>query len=255
MLTVSVSIVSFSAGTTVQQFRDTLASSGTSTLITARVVQWIITPQIADYLLASNWDFMVVLKPDDILPQAVAALCSHIFTVRIEQAEEFLDNFKERNHQDLHPSSVGLTYNLDKPLIATSTQRVELTPALLAFSESPLCPSGPVSMLNLISFRPFPAARKSYAEYIEAFKAGMGSKRGGIVKLLGETVEEGDWDELVIAQYSSLKHFVDMTCDPGYQKANQKLRLPALRDTCILMTTELELDWEVTHSERWTGAQ
>lgn len=253
MITVAVSILSFSPGTNVQQFRDALASSSTSPLVTARVVQWLITPQIADYLLANNWDFMVVLKPDDALGESITALCDHIFTVRINQPEDFLDSFQAKNHEYLHPASVGPTYNLDKPLFATATQRVELTPALLAFSESPLCPAGPVSMLNLISFRPFPAARKSYAKYIEAFKAGMGSKRGGIVKLLGETVEEGDWDELVIAQYSSLKHFVDMTCDPGYQKANQELRLPALRDTCILMTTELDLDWTIAGGERWNG--
>jgi len=69
-------------------------------------------------------------------------------------------------------------------------------------------------MLNFLSFHPFPQARTSYSAYIEAFKAGMGSKRGGAVKIIGETVEMGEWDEVVLAQYSSLEHFTDMCADP-----------------------------------------
>jgi len=103
-------------------------------------------------------------------------------------------------------------------------------------------------MLNFISFRPFDSARKSYSEYIEAFKSGVGSKRGGAVKVIGETVQQGEWDEVVLAQYSSLEHFADMMADPEYQEINKELRLPALRDTCILMTTEVELDWKIEGS-------
>jgi len=37
------------------------------------------------------------------------------------------------------------------------------------------------------------------------------------------------------------------------QKANLELRLPALRDTCILMTSEVDLGWEVKGSSTWGG--
>ena len=37
------------------------------------------------------------------------------------------------------------------------------------------------------------------------------------------------------------------------QKANLELRLPALRDTCILMTSEVDLEWEVKVSSKWGG--
>ena len=47
-----------------------------------------------------------------------------------------------------------------------------------------------------------------------------------------------------------MKHFNDMGCDPEYQELNFKYRLPALRDLCILMTTELELDWTLPRSEK-----
>ncbi|TAQ86802.1 hypothetical protein B7494_g4866 [Chlorociboria aeruginascens] len=100
-------------------------------------------------------------------------------------------------------------------------------------------------MLNSISFRPFATARRSYAAYIEAFKAGIGSKRGGAVKMIGETAEPVEWDEVVMAQYSSLEHFADMCADKEYQEVNLRLRLPALRDTCILMMTETDLEWGI----------
>lgn len=58
------------------------------------------------------------------------------------------------------------------------------------------------------------------------------------------------WDECVLAHYPSLKHFCDMACDPEYQEGNYKWRLPALRDTCILMTTEMDLEWSIEGSEK-----
>jgi hypothetical protein len=53
----------------------------------------------------------------------------------------------------------------------------------------------------------------------------------------------GEWEEVVLAGYASLRHFADMLADKYYQDVNLKLRLPALRDTCILMTSEVKLDW------------
>lgn len=69
-------------------------------------------------------------------------------------------------------------------------------------------------MLNFVSFHPFRQARESYGRYIEAFKAGVGAKRGGKVKLIGETGEVGEWDEVVLAQYDDLVSFADMCADP-----------------------------------------
>jgi hypothetical protein len=94
-------------------------------------------------------------------------------------------------------------------------------------------------------------------------KAGIGAKHGLVVKMWGESGEGGgegkevgavaEWEEVVLAGYTSFKHFVDMLADPEYQDVNLKLRLPALRDTCILMTSELHLDWMVEGAWRWSG--
>lgn len=37
-----------------------------------------------------------------------------------------------------------------------------------------------------------------------------------------------------------IRHFTDMLASEDYQKVNHESRLPALRDTCILCTTELD---------------
>jgi hypothetical protein len=176
---------------------------------------------------------------------------ANTFRIRIHLPDDFAVNFEKENPSLLHPESMPPIFNLDKPLIANSTQRVELTPSLLAFAHSNLCPPGVVSMLNFISFHPFASARTSYDNYINDFRTKVGSKRGGTIKMLADVADPGEWDEVILAQYPSLKHFADMMADPIYQAANLKYRLAALRDTCILMTTEVQLGWDVPGSSRW----
>jgi hypothetical protein len=62
------------------------------------------------------------------------------------------------------------------------------------------------------------------------------------------TPEEGgtEWDEIALAHYPSIRHFVDMLAGEDYQRVNRASRLPALRDTCILCTTELDPELSVT---------
>jgi hypothetical protein len=63
----------------------------------------------------------------------------------------------------------------------------------------------------------------------------------------------GEWEEVVLAGYASLRHFADMLADKYYQDVNLKLRLPALRETCILMTSEVNSDGGVEAAGRWNG--
>lgn len=39
---------------------------------------------------------------------------------------------------------------------------------------------------------------------------------------------------------TAIHHFTDMLASEDYQKVNHEFRLPALKDTCILCTTELD---------------
>lgn len=102
-------------------------------------------------------------------------------------------------------------------------------------------------MLNLLSF--LPGKKESYLQYGAAFGNSVGKKYGGNAKVVGTVVGEGEkkeseWNEVAFAQYPSLGHFRAMLQDAGYQDANQKWRLPALRDTFILCTSEVVLQEE-----------
>jgi hypothetical protein len=247
MTTVTIAIVSLKPSITPSTFLTTIKDSNVPILAIGRVVQWIITPTLADYLLAHNWDYMVVLTQPSVLTEPITSLCSHIFSIRLQEKADFVTRFKESNPSLLHPtSSPPPFHNLThpNPLVGLSTQRVDLTPSLLAFARSDLCPKGAVSMLNFVSFRPYESARKNYNDYIEAFETRVGNKYGGAVKILGDPVEEGEWQEVILAHYASLEHFADMIAGRDYQETNKELRLAHLRDTCILMTTEVELDWK-----------
>jgi hypothetical protein len=103
-------------------------------------------------------------------------------------------------------------------------------------------------------------------QYGKAFATDVGASRGGTAKLVGKVInvsssiplsesssfapfsqssEEtlGDngkeFDEVAVAHYPSIRHFEDMLRGEDYQAANQKWRVPALRDTFILCTSEL----------------
>jgi hypothetical protein len=52
----------------------------------------------------------------------------------------------------------------------------------------------------------------------------------------------GRWDEMALAHYPSLQYFADMLASEDYQAVNRKWRVPSLRDTLILCTSELGLD-------------
>jgi hypothetical protein len=105
-------------------------------------------------------------------------------------------------------------------------------------------------MLNLLSFKPTPGAHESYKAYGKAFAESIGSRRGGNAKIVGRVVRDQNspgedkygWDEIALAHYPSIEHFVDMLASEDYQKVNHESRLPALRDTCILCTSELHAD-------------
>ena len=55
----------------------------------------------------------------------------------------------------------------------------------------------------------------------------------------------GCW-QIAVAHYPSLEHFADMIASDDYQDANKKWRLPSLKDTLILCTTEVDLDEPMT---------
>jgi hypothetical protein len=177
----------------------------------------------------------------------------HQWSVTAGIPSRLLADFTGRNGKLLHPNSSSvpaLSGTLDKPRIANSAQGLELSPELMSWiqnfsTSSDVEGKGAVSMLNLLSFKP--GMKDSYLEYGKAFAETIGSKRGGNAKIVGSVVDvdgskESGWDEIALAHYPSILHFADMLASEDYQEVNHKFRLPALRDTFILCTSEITVE-------------
>lgn len=161
-------------------------------------------------------------------------------------------NFHETNNRLLHPRDEDvppLSGSMDNPRMTSSTQGLELNKELLEWSKKfTLGQNGAVSMLNLLAFKPGKEMHDSYLRYGKAFAESIGKRRGGTAKLVGRVLpnsgtddeDKAGWDEIALAHYPSINHFVDMLASEDYQEVNHRDRLPSLRDTCILCTTELD---------------
>lgn len=241
--------------TTLPSFLSALSSLPTKPLTIARAIRWVIEPTtISTHLLATKWDLLLVLPQDVTLPPNITALIKSSWTVKVGIPSRLLTSYAQTNEALLHPRpgsvpalSKSSSSNPNQPLVADSAQNLELSPELQSWvrdfgGED----SGAVSMLNLLSFKP--GMKDSYLQYGKAFSESIGSKRGGLAKIVGKVVsvdgeEKTDWDEVAIAHYPSIAHFADMLGSEDYQAVNKKSRVPALRDTFILCTSELNLPW------------
>lgn len=59
----------------------------------------------------------------------------------------------------------------------------------------------------------------------------VAGKRGGDAKIVGNVVsKDGDWNEISIVHYPSIKHFCDMLAGEDYQAINDEFRLPVSVD-------------------------
>lgn len=188
MTAVQTILLSLNRNTSPKSLVDKLKDNGINPLIVAKPVEWIIQPSVATYLLTHDWDLLLVLEPGVELPQSVQGLIDAAYTVRVKQPERALEGFRERNEKLLKQDEGGdppLSSLPKKPLRSLSSQRLELTPSLMALANSDLCPKGPVSMLNFVAFQPWPEAGEKYKKYVNVNKAGPQKKVGSSVKFIG----------------------------------------------------------------------
>jgi len=252
----TVHLLKLSKNATVSAFLRALKSRSVKPLVVSKVVRWIIKPESLskNKLLDTDWDLLIITEMSNQLPETYLNkdwVLEH-FSITAGVPKALINGFQERNTRLLHPRSgdvPALTGSLDKPKMATSTQGLELNDELLEWSQTfKLGQEGAVSMLNLLAFHPAKEAHESYLRYGKAFAESIGSSRGGDAKLVGKVVpgqgtlgeDKSGWDEVALAHYPSIRHFTDMLASEDYQAVNHKDRLPALRDTCILCTTELD---------------
>lgn len=224
-------------------------------IVVSRVIRWIIRPTSIDVslLLDHPWDLLIVLPGTNALPAPLrsARLVRRIYTLQAGIPSVLLKGFSEKNAKLLAPNEndiPALTGSLENPRIAATSQNLEMSPDLKAWFptwEANGSPSGrgAVSMLNLLTFKA--GMHEEYLKYGKAFGESIGKRRGGTAKLVGKVIGDGsskrEWDEIALAHYPSIRHFADMAASEDYQAVNHRHRIPSLQDTCILMTSELDI--------------
>ncbi|KAK5110500.1 hypothetical protein LTR85_001013 [Meristemomyces frigidus] len=251
-------LLALSPNVRISKYLRAISSMGVKPLVVSKAVRWIIKPEKLSVptLLDTTWDVLIILPASTQLPDAYLGkdwVSAH-WSITAGVPSSIVNGFEERNKRLLQPESGDvppLTGALDKPRMTDSTQGLELNDELLGWSQSfKLGQDGAVSMLNLLAFNPGKEMHDSYARYGKAFAESIGKKRGGTAKIVGRVVpkqgsdgeDASGWDEVALAHYPSIRHFTDMIASEDYQNVNHKDRLPALRDTCILCTTELHPD-------------
>lgn len=254
-------LVSLNPSTPLSTFLPTLQSSPTPPLLISRVIRWIILPAHLStaHLLAQNikWDLLVLMPNTGPLPDGALALIHHHWRITAGVPGRLINGFAAKNEKLLRPDPGHVP-----PLpptsagegLAESSQGLELSRELdgwiTRFQKSGSDEAhGAVSMFNLLAF--LPGKKGEYLEYGKAFGETVGRKFGGDAKIVGGVVggdtddkDEWDaandgWDEIAIAHYPSIAHFRAMLRDEAYQEVNRRCRVGSLRDTAILMTSEV----------------
>ncbi|USP78646.1 uncharacterized protein yc1106_05920 [Curvularia clavata] len=258
----------------VPTFLSSLKSANISPLVVSRVIRWIILPSklSTEHLLARNihWDLLLVLPSSEALPPNIDKLVEHHWSVTAGVPSRLTQDFASKNDKLLHPNPSDIPKPQDQLEEKTtqSSQSLELSEELNKWIQEFVSSGakegkGAVSMFNLLAFNP--GMKEEYLKYGTAFAKSIGSRHGGNAKIVGNvthvndqsiTKAQGssvgsdgevgggtdDWDEIALAHYPSILHFRDMLASGDYQEVNKRHRVPSLKDTCILMTSEIAVE-------------
>lgn len=242
-------LVSLAPSTTVPNFLSRLQSHpDVQILLASKVIRWVILPtklSVQELLHPRKpYDLFIVTMGTTAMPAAIFEETVCHWSIPAGIPSRLTNDFASKNEKLLHPSqTLALTGALDKARISKDSQDLSLSEDLHAWVKdfSKGAGRGAVSMLNLLAFAE--GKKGSYLTYGKAFAESIGAKRGGNAKLVGNVLGKQDgWDEIAVAHYPSILHFADMLASEDYQAVNQKYRVPALKDTCILCTSEIALE-------------
>jgi hypothetical protein len=248
---------------TLSTFLSTLKSSNVAPLVISRVIRWIILPSqlSTENLLARNisWDLFIVLPSTSALPSSLTDLVQHHWSITAGVPSRLIQDFSQKNAKLLHPDASSVPkLSQAKKRVTSSSQNLELSEGLDAWIDEFTKTPGPeatgaVSMFNLLAFNP--GMKEEYLKYGKAFAETIGSRHGGNAKIVGNVVKANSspspslvdasadgWDEVALAHYPSIRHFRDMLISEDYQEVNHRHRVPSLKDTCILMTSEVGIE-------------
>ena len=197
------------------KFVDTLYQYSPRTIVTAKVARWIITPKrlSKEPLLhpPQPWELLLILLgAEKGLPRELTKLVKKTWSIQAGIPSQVIASFQTTNDRLLHPSPGEvplLTGALSDPLVAKSSQSLELSEKLHDWIASDEAPKGVVSMLNLLSFEP--GKQSMYLKYGKAFAQSIGSSRGGVAKIVGRVIPGScsdscdEWDEVCLVPLKS----------------------------------------------------
>lgn len=201
----------------IDTFLTALRNSSLKPLTLARVVRWIITPTILsrEPLLSQSppWDLLLIL-PDAVrsLPTELESLVRRTWSIQAGVPSKVISSFESANARLLHPppnTVPPLTGSISDRQKADSAQSLELTDDLQSWIQGGRAPKGAISMLNLLAFKP--GLKEQYLKYGKAFSESVGSRRGGVAKLVGrivpETFSDGcpEWEEVDLSLYGYIR--------------------------------------------------
>ena len=252
----TVRLLALDPNVSIPSYLKALRDANVRPLVISKVVRWIVRPEklSVSNLVHTKWDLVIIHLSSSPLPPTLlgADWVADQWSITAGIPSGLVNNFGEDNRRLLHPQPDGvpsLTGAATHPQTASSAQGLELDPELLEWIRTFELGRGAVSMFNLLAFKPGREAHESYLRYGKAFAESIGSRRGGKAKIVGKVVpgqgadgadDESGWDEVALAHYPSIHHFADMLASGDYQAINRRHRLPALKDTCILCTSELD---------------
>lgn len=194
--------------TPISKFIATLRSTPLKPLVLARVARWIIKPSdlSKEALLHTPqpWDLLLILPGTfNTLPKVLEPLINHQWSIQAAIPSKLFSSFESKNNQFLHPRPEDVppcTGALSNPRLADSSQALELTTELRGWILSGESPKGAITMLNLLAFAP--GMKDEYVKYGKAFAESIGSKRGGVAKIVGKVIpgscSDGcdEWEEV-----------------------------------------------------------
>ncbi len=207
-------IILVSLKTSIPRFIIALHKTSLRPLVIAKVARWIITPsQLSSKPLlhpAKPWDLLLILTgASELLPENLQSMIKDRWSIQAGVPSKVIASFASTNERLLRPSAgdiLPLTGALSNPKIAESSQALELSDEIRQWISSSKSPKGAISMLNLLAFH---AGKKDeYLKYGKAFAESIGSRRGGIAKIVGRVVPgtctDGcqEWEEVCTCIHS-----------------------------------------------------
>lgn len=121
-------------------------------------------------LVGVDYDLMLLLRTrNESIPSSLRFIIQQEYKIIVGIPSKLLSAYPQKNRKLLEQAPYAkLTGSLDNPYVPESSQNLELSPDLLRFmkeSES----SGPVTMLNLLSFNRDQDSMSSYHQYGQVY--------------------------------------------------------------------------------------